>query len=64
MNKLAQLVAVAISPTSVAAVSFIGASSLAIAGVYTLAGAGWAMLAGSAPLFALSVVLIRGLTRG
>lgn len=53
-----------VSPPSVAVVSFVAGSSLAVAGVYQLAGPGWALIAGSVPLLLLSVVLIRGLTRG
>ena len=55
---------VEITPGGVAALSGFAGSALATAGVYALAGAGWAMLAGAAPLLALSAVLIRGLLRG
>lgn len=60
---LALLAAILISPQSIAAVSFIGASAMVLTGVYILAGIGWALLAGSVPPFVLSVVLIRGMTR-
>lgn len=36
---------------------------LAVGGVYLLAGPGWAMLAGAAPCFLLSAVILRGLLR-
>lgn len=52
------------SPAVIASVATLGGCGLAVGGVFVLAGVGWALLAGSAPLLTLGVVMFRGMSRG
>lgn len=46
---------------AVSCLALVAGSGLAVGGVYELAGPGWALLAGAAPCFIVSWLILRGL---
>lgn len=51
-------------PATVAVIAAVAGIAASVTGVYLLAGPGWALIAGSLPLFAISILTFRGLLRG